>query len=153
MPTLSLSDVMHLGSVVLFSCENFGVRVVPEVLQTWIVDHGRLARGGKRQQVGQPPPFESRVEESRPTGQIWALRLPRSLNPQPKIVAEKPRYSQWCIATTNAPQERRIRADVPVSVDGAHVERNLISTFVRPTACDRAKQIATRPPAGWHVNF
>lgn len=39
---LSLSDAMHLGRIVLFSCEHLGVRVVPEVLHTWVVDHGRL---------------------------------------------------------------------------------------------------------------
>lgn len=37
---LSLSDTMHLGRIVLFSCEHLGVRVVPEVLHTWVVDHG-----------------------------------------------------------------------------------------------------------------
>ena len=39
---LSLSDAMHLRRIVLFSCEHLGVRVVPEVLHTWVVDHGRL---------------------------------------------------------------------------------------------------------------
>lgn len=38
----SLSDLVHLGRIVLFSSENFGVRIVPEVPHTWVMDHRRL---------------------------------------------------------------------------------------------------------------
>lgn len=35
----SLSDLVHLGRIVLFFSENFGIRIVPEVLHTWVMDH------------------------------------------------------------------------------------------------------------------
>lgn len=40
--TLSLSNSMHLGRVVMLSGQHLVVGVIPEVLHPWVVNHGRL---------------------------------------------------------------------------------------------------------------